>query len=95
MDCYVYFKAEVRHRQQVILQVSRLISQIRQLHGITGMLQCRPQASQGLQTWMEVYRDVPEDFSAYLHSAVDATDLAGLIHGERHHEYFMDVSLCV
>lgn len=52
----------------------------------------RPEIQDGLQTWMEVYVDVPESFEARLAEAVHSAELATMIEGERHTERFIAIS---
>ena len=94
MDCYVYFKAAVADEQRVILQASAVLQNVRAACGVDGTLQRRPEAVQEMHTWMEVYRQVPANFSVLLYNACAATALQTLIAGERHEEFFMDVNVC-
>ena len=47
----------------------------------------RPEAPDGVQTWMEIYEDVAEDFERRLARAVERHGLASLT-GRRHIERF-------
>ena len=52
----------------------------------------RPEIKDGLQTWMEVYVDVPDTFEARLAEAVRSAELNTMIEGERHTERFVAIS---
>jgi hypothetical protein len=49
----------------------------------------------GLDTWMEIYLSVTEEFTTLLETTIATTELSGLIVGERHTEYFLDSLSCV
>lgn len=63
-------------------------------HQIACHLKRRPELSEGCQTWMEVYQQVPEHFASALSEAVAAEGLMTLIAGERHLETFVDINAC-
>ncbi|MFZ6722837.1 DUF4936 family protein [Undibacterium sp. Ji49W] len=94
MDCYIYFKTMSSQETEVILQEQLLQDHMRQQSGNAHGLQRRPSAQDGLHTWMEVHRQVSPDFEQQLAQAYAQTRLSELLQGERHMEYFMDVSLC-
>ena len=58
-----------------------------------GRLKRRPEARDGLQTWMEVYPAVDAGFASMLAGAVHAAGLDALLAGPRHAEVFMDLPL--
>jgi hypothetical protein len=62
--------------------------------GNQGKLQRRPESANDLHTWMEVYANVPDDFTALLEKLVQQTGLAELQYSERRTEYFLDVDVC-
>lgn len=94
MDCYIYFKTAQEHAPAVLEQVTKIQNiLVKQLH-ITMHLQRRPEAIDGLYTWMEVYRQIPGTFETSLNAIVDQSGLLSLIQGKRHAEYFMDAMSC-
>jgi hypothetical protein len=95
MDCYIYFKAEAQHSEQIVTAERELQEWLRRTAQIRGQLQRRPEASHGILTWMETYRDVPENFAALLQQALSQSSLQSLACRERHAEYFMNVDVCV
>ncbi|MBC3930328.1 DUF4936 family protein [Undibacterium curvum] len=98
MDCYIYFKMPDAKAVAVIAEVALLQQRLRALSPElqqTGMaLQRRPDLKQGLITWMEIYREVPDNFEAQLRSALQHVDFPELQYAERHAEYFVDVVVC-
>jgi len=98
MDCYIYYRVDVLHQQHVITQALAMQAQITARTGLVSAVKRRPSAANGLHTWMEVYRDIPDDlvqdFELQLQAALAQTDLSKLIQGERHCEYFVDAATC-
>lgn len=95
MDFYVYYKVRAadaaRLREAVIAMQSALSAE----HGVAPLLKRRPQASDGMQTWMEVYPAVAGDaFLAALDAAAAQAGLAQWISGPRHVEIFEDMPPC-
>ncbi|MCU6433388.1 DUF4936 family protein [Undibacterium sp. Jales W-56] len=95
MDCYIYYKVPTEFQDQLLGQVRGMQAALHAQTGVTSGLQRRPEINDGMHTWMEIYRHVPENFIANLALAVQQTRLLPLIHGERHPEFFMEVIPCV
>ncbi|MFZ6649682.1 DUF4936 family protein [Undibacterium sp. TJN25] len=95
MDCYIYYRAEAQHQQQVGQQAGKLLQLFEQA-GVATELKRRPEAENGMHTWMEVYKGVPQDFEAQMRAALQHTQLLAVIAdgGKRHIEYFMDITPC-
>lgn len=91
MDLYIYYKVREADTASLHTAVARLQAQLAARHGVTGQLKRRPGASDGLQTWMEVYTGVTADFQATLDAAVAQAGLSASIAGTRHTEVFVDV----
>ncbi|WP_075791216.1 DUF4936 family protein [Massilia putida] len=90
IDLYVYYK--VRE-----LDAAALAPRVRALQagiGVPSQLKRRPDASAGLQTWMEVYPGVDDGFPARLIDAARAAGLEALIVGPRRAEIFTDLPTC-
>ena len=81
---------------EIIRQEQRLQTILKTVGGNMHQIQRRPQAQDGLHTWMEIHRDIANvvDFEQHMAQGITQTGLQNLLHGERHIEYFMDVSLC-
>ena len=94
MDCYIYFKAGAALKGKVIAAEKSLQQLVLARLGIRGKLQRRPELANDLHTWMEVYANVPDDFSAQLEILVQQTGLTELQYSERRTEYFLDADLC-
>lgn len=95
MDCYVYYKTAHEHEPLLLQQINRVREILASETGIALGLQRRPEISDGMITWMEIYRQIPAAFDARLASILSRTEIMPLIRGERHAEYFMDAVTCV
>lgn len=94
MDCYIYYKTEASLEAQVLQHQTELSASLLQTGGPSLHLQRRPEAIDGLHTWMEIYRQIPQGFETDLNRLVQCSGLIPLIHGKRHVEYFMDAISC-
>ncbi|HTD04474.1 DUF4936 family protein [Undibacterium sp.] len=94
MDCYIYYRCASRHQLQVAEQAGELQQRLSHQTGVAVELKRRPETENDMQTWMEVYRKIPEDFAVQMEAALQQTSLRSLIDGQRHVEYFMDVTSC-
>ena len=94
MDCYVYYKTAQEHQSLLLCQAERMSEILLAQTGITFLLQRRPDVTDGLVTWMEVYRQVPDDFEILLMKIISQTEMMPLIKGERYVEYFVDAITC-
>ncbi len=94
MDLYIYYR--VRSDQAAVLRTRVLTMQttLMQEHGVAATVKRRPEEKEGYQTWLEIYLAVEQDFGAILTRAVEAAELNSLITGERHSEFFLDLSPC-
>jgi hypothetical protein len=93
MDCYIYYRADAAAATR-IKQLAGVLQAALAMQDIIGELKRRPDAKDGQHTWMEVYRDIPEDFQQHMQAALQNSKLNELIQGARHEEYFMDASAC-
>ncbi|MDB5745316.1 MAG: hypothetical protein JWP72_164 [Massilia sp.] len=91
IDLYVYYKVRIE-------DAARLEPLVRSLQARVGpggaRLMRRPGSRDGLQTWMEVYPDVPESFAAGLEAAALDAGLDALIAGPRRAEVFVELTPC-
>ena len=92
VDLYVYYKVRDENAERLAPLVCSLQARVIQ-PGHARLLR-RPESKDGLQTWMEVYPDVPEDFAAGLEKAVASAGLEGLVEGPRHVEVFSEIPPC-
>lgn len=88
-DLYIYYRVRDEHAAQLAPRVRAMQAALG-----SGQLKRRPGASDGVQTWMEVYPDAPAGFDTALALAVSQAALPELIAGERHTEVFMDLDSC-
>jgi hypothetical protein len=90
VDLYVYYKVREQDAQALAPRVRAMQA------GLAGhdraLLQRRPEARDGLQTWMEVYPGVDDGFDARLEEAVRAAGLLDAIQGPRRSEVFIDLN---
>ncbi|MET0265336.1 MAG: DUF4936 family protein [Duganella sp.] len=93
MDLYIYYKVREADTASLQAAVVQLQTALAASHGVKAQLKRRPGASDGLQTWMEVYAGVPADFQAVLDAEVEQAGLSSSIAGVRHTEVFVDVSV--
>jgi hypothetical protein len=96
MDCYVYYKAAQEHELKIVQQVKMIQEYLntRMKVDLHSNLQRRPEAENGVVTWMEIYRDVPHAFATILADVVHQYEIMSLIQGQRHAEYFEDAISC-
>lgn len=94
IDLYVYYKVREADAARLAPRVRALQAEVAGRDAVQPQLKRRPEARDGLQTWMEVYPGVPAGFAAQLDAAVQAADLAALIDGPRRAEIFTDLSPC-
>ena len=93
MDLYVYYKVRDEHAVALLPLVQAMQAGLKTRHRVAVQLKRRPLAQDGVQTWMEVYPAVADDFEAALGEAAREAGLAALA-GPRHTEVFMDLMTC-
>jgi len=95
-DLYIYYQVREADAGAVLPLVAAMQAKLAARYSLTPQLKRRPQARDGLQTWMEVYPATPDGFAAALEQAVVDSGLVALLAGPRHVEVFTDlVSPCV
>ncbi len=92
MDLYVYYRVRSDIAERVLPHVRAMQKELQAVHGVEGKLKRRPDEKDGLQTWMEVYESVPEDFLPALEQAAIHAYLP--IDGRRHVEIFVGLPEC-
>ncbi|GGC02295.1 hypothetical protein GCM10007205_09430 [Oxalicibacterium flavum] len=93
-DLYIYYRVSEADATHFAQAAARMQRELAQRHGVAAALKRRPQAQDGMHTWMEVYLAADDGFEAALAQAVANSDLPAFIAGERHVEHFVDVSPC-
>ncbi|SFD40734.1 DUF4936 family protein [Massilia yuzhufengensis] len=89
-DLYVYYKLRSGDAAALAPRVRAMQAQL----GAACQLKQRPEARDGLLTWMEVYPSVPGGFDARLEQAALNAGLAAFIQGPRRLEIFTDLTPC-
>jgi hypothetical protein len=93
-DLYIYYQVRDEHASAMALRVRAMQEVLSAERGVTGQLKRRPEAKDGLQTWMEIYPATPAGFDAALDVAVRDAALLELTAGARHLEIFTDLDTC-
>ncbi|WP_028105073.1 DUF4936 family protein [Pseudoduganella violaceinigra] len=94
MDLYVYYKVQAGQAASLQQAVMAMQAGLAAAHGIAAQLKRRPEAPEGVQTWMEVYPAAPASLHVELANAVAQAGLARWISGPRHMEVFEDMPPC-
>jgi len=96
---YLYYRVKPENVAQLRARANFMQSQLASRHGIAGFLKRSESGAQSsepaLETWMEVYPDLPAEREALVESAIRDAGLPELIEGERRKEVFVDMSGCV
>jgi hypothetical protein len=95
MDLYIYYQVKEADTASLQAAVVPMQAELSRLHGVACQLKRRPEARDGLQTWMEVYTATPAGFAAILSGAVERAGLSAWTSGARHTEVFTDLVPCV
>jgi hypothetical protein len=90
IDLYVYYKVRDGDAASLAPRVRAMQAQL----GSPAQLKRRPEARDGLQTWMEVYPSVPGGFLAAVEQAALGAGLHAFIEGPRRSEIFTDLPPC-
>ena len=94
VDLYIYYRVAAPNAAGLAPRVHAMQARLAASAGVAGQLKRRPGASDGVQTWMEVYPACADGFAATLDAAVAEAALAAQIDGPRHTEIFTDISPC-
>jgi len=95
MDLYIYYQVKEADTASLQAAVVPMQAELSRLHGVACQLKRRPEARDGLQTWMEVYTATPAGFATILSGAVERAGLSAWTSGARHTEVFTDLVPCV
>jgi hypothetical protein len=94
LDLYVYYKVREANAARLQPLVRAMQGALAAQCGLSVQLKRRPEAPDGLQTWMEVYPGADDSFPATLAAAVRMAGFDGLIEGPRRAEVFTDLTPC-
>jgi Domain of unknown function (DUF4936) len=89
LDLFVYYRVPANQESAYLAQTRTLLAQLRQTSGIEGRLSRRPEAKEGLHTWMESFLDLPTAKEAAVSAHLADPRSASFIEGERHTERFV------
>jgi hypothetical protein len=94
-DLYVYYKVRAENAARLEPLVRAMQARLApSLPGAATQLKRRPEATDGLQTWMEVYPNADDAFRVALAEAARVAGLEDLAEGRRHTEVFTDLTPC-
>lgn len=94
IDLYVYYKVRDADAASLAPRVRAMQAQLAGSANAPAQLKRRPEARDGLQTWMEVYPSVPAGFADAVEAAALAAGLHTTIEGPRRSEIFTDLLPC-
>ncbi len=90
IDLYVYYKVREMDAASLAPRVRAMQLEL----GSPAQLKRRPEARDGLQTWMEVYPCAASGFDIAVERAALEAGLLELIQGPRRSEIFTDLTPC-
>lgn len=91
MDLYIYYRVAVVDAERLTTAVVLLHDRLRRTDNVKFGLKRAAKSVDGLDTWMEIYPSVTNEFTTLLENTIASTELSTLIVGERHTEYFLDL----
>lgn len=94
MDLYVYYRVSAANAGALRKQIAALQTALSAEWQVATDIKRRPELQDQLQTWMEIYRSVPDGFLPALQAAVAHAGMSSLIDGDRHVETFVDLDAC-
>lgn len=89
LDLFVYYRVQASQESAYLAQARSLLAELRQRSGIEGRLSRRPEAKDGLHTWMQSFIDLPAAREAQVAQHLADPRSANFIEGERHSERFV------
>ncbi len=93
IDLYVYYKVRAQDATELAPRVRAMQERLVR-DGAACQLKRRPEARDGLETWMEVYPATIDGFDATVEQAALHAGLAAFIQGPRRSEIFVDLPSC-
>ncbi|MEC5217091.1 hypothetical protein RCH09_002048 [Actimicrobium sp. GrIS 1.19] len=94
MDLYIYYTIQAGDAALALQRVTQLQQQLAAAYDIVPQRKRRVDQSDGVQTWMEIYPAVPPGFDRVIAQAAAEHGLTALAQGERHVEYFSELTPC-
>jgi hypothetical protein len=93
-DLYVYYKVREQDAARLEPLVRAMQARLLRAYPVSAQLKRRPQAQDGLQTWMEVYPATDAAFAGALGEAASTAGFDDLIEGPRRTEVFTELTPC-
>jgi hypothetical protein len=93
-DLFIYYRVPAAHTETMQKKIVQMQGALREQWPVSTGLKRRPELKDGCETWMEIYTQVPDDFSSALELAVAQAQVLALTEGHRHTETFMDIAAC-
>ncbi len=94
MDIYLYYTIHEADAAVTRTHVAALQQRLGRAYDIHPSVRRRPETHDGLQTWMEIYPDVPVGFDSVIAQAAREEGLTELATNGRHAEIFMELPPC-
>ena len=94
MDLYIYYRVSTANAGILQKRLALMQAKLSEQWTVQADSKRRPELQDNLQTWMEIYRNVPDGFLPALQAAVTQAGISDLIDGERHVETFVDLDAC-
>jgi hypothetical protein len=93
MNCYIYYRVASTEQAAFFVEIQRLSAKLQTVNLPQPQLLRKINdpantAPSQLQTWMEIYTDVQEDFLPTLAGLITVSELPILLNSERHVECF-------
>ena len=95
MDIYLYYTIREADAALAHTRVAALQQRLGSAYDVKATVRRRPETRDGLQTWMEIYPDVPAGFDSVIEQAAQEESLTELATNGRHIEVFMELPRCV
>ena len=95
MDIYLYYTVRELDAAATHTRVTALQHRLGKQYDIKPAVRRRPETRDGLQTWMEIYPDVPIGFDSVIEQAAREEGLSELATNGRHVEVFIALPPCV
>lgn len=94
MDIYLYYTIREADASLTRTRVTALQQRLSRAYDIQPAVRRRSETRDGLQTWMEIYPDVPTGFDSVIEQAAGEEGLTKLATNGRHVEVFMELPPC-
>jgi hypothetical protein len=94
MDLYIYYTIQPGDAALALQRVTQVQQQVAAAYDIVPQRKRRVDRNDGMQTWMEIYLAVPSGFDQVIAQAAAENGLTALAQGERHVEYFTELTPC-